>query len=782
LFTADDGIHGAELWRSDGTTAGTEMVKDIHLPNQASGTSFPVAAVGPFALFRATEANSLGELWRTNGQDGETFRLAVDSLFLDGYLCSMVVLGEILVFGGRTTGSGLELWRSDGTKDGTYLIQDIFPGPADSEPGEMVAFGNIALFRAKDELHGLELWRTDGTAEGTYLVKDIVPGGSGSDPYPLRVAGNRVYFTAEHPEHGQELWVTDGTEPGTRLAMDVIPGPASSDPYELTPFGNQVFFSAKTVEFGEELLLSDGTPEGSRLVRDINPGVASSEPYHLAVLGDRVYFDANDGKHGAELWESDGTSAGTRLLADICVPAFPRPSANPELLTAGKELAFFVAQATDGGWSLWRSDGTESGTFAVSEGLRGRSSTAFLALRPAGDGVYVVFAEDTLEPVLWYWDGAESSAARSVVSLGALFGAAWEESIAVVGDALYFARYTEAEGAGLWGIAAPGAVPKLVQGISSGPERGMPSQLLGVGDRLFLAASDGAHGEELWVSEGDAARMVADLHEGADGSKPRGLTGADKREGEDRALVYFTADDGVHGPELWSTDGTAENTKMVGDVNPTQSCDAVRPRESIIIEDTVFFSADDGEHGCELWKASIGVEGSAAMVKDIFYGRASSGPECLTEFQGKLYFRAEERDKGTELFVSDGTADGTYMLEDFVLGSGGAHPSHLTRFAGRLFFAASNQAGGQPLSEDDIWTTDGIGFQNYDLCGGEGGSFPEGFVVAGSNLLVIGTHPDTGRELWRLVDYGPTQGGIRLELVKDILPHARVVIAAGRGE
>ena len=164
-FWADDGTNGVELWRSDGTTAGTAIVANI----------------GPGAI----------------GFGGViTFSRAI------------AAHGGVLYFMAEDAQSGPELWRSDGTREGTYRLADINPGAAGSEPTDFTTAGAHLFFVANDGVHGRELWRTDGTVSGTRLVADISPGSTDgvAGLFGVAVAGNALYFGASDGTHGLEPW------------------------------------------------------------------------------------------------------------------------------------------------------------------------------------------------------------------------------------------------------------------------------------------------------------------------------------------------------------------------------------------------------------------------------------------------------------------------------------------------------------------------------------------------------------------------------------------------
>lgn len=180
---------------------------------------------------------------------------------------------------------------------------------ADVVEGNGIAVaGGIAYFNATapNWTLGSELWKTDGTPDGTVLVKDIYPGDEGSRPADLTVVGDLVYFTATDAD-GRELWKTDGTTAGTVKVRDILPGPSSSFPNSLIAAGHEVIFAASDGLNGSEIWRSDGTVTGTRMVADVTGDSGSSSPSNLALYNNRLYFAATHPIYGRELFETSLT-------------------------------------------------------------------------------------------------------------------------------------------------------------------------------------------------------------------------------------------------------------------------------------------------------------------------------------------------------------------------------------------------------------------------------------------------------------------------------------------
>jgi ELWxxDGT repeat protein len=402
-FGATNGLDD-ELWRTDGSAAGTEQVANIN----PTGGSSPgtVTAFGGAVIFHAFEPATGEEPWRSDGTSAGTTQLGdlnpnAGSSSARGF----IQVGDQLLFRADNGTDGAELWRTDGTPAGTAMVEDINPAGGSIGGAFFPAVLNgFAYFSATEPVAGSELYRSDGTAAGTGLVQNIALAG-GSSPQLITPVGNWLYFTADDGTVGRELWRSDGV-PGaagtTELVDDINGVAAGSSVTGLTEFQDRVYFAADGPGNGIELWRSDGTT--TEIVADVNP-VGDSEPRSLTVVGDQLFFTANDGTHGREVWVSDGVPepAGTTGLVADLDPGGSSPCITPQLTALGEHLYLCADDGTSGS-ELWRSDGTEAGTQRFDINALGSSNPGSFTVH---DGTLYFTATDAVAGAeLWAFDTA----------------------------------------------------------------------------------------------------------------------------------------------------------------------------------------------------------------------------------------------------------------------------------------------------------------------------------------------------------------------------------------
>jgi ELWxxDGT repeat protein len=315
FFTADDGIHGLELWRTDGTAAGTVLVKEL-TPGLASSHLYRLSsAMG--LLFFVSEADDDFSLWRSDGTAAGTFEVTSVSLgCLRLYGSMFVDTGQTIFFSNSGTAEGCGLWASNGTPAGTRSLKDI-SGLEDLFSSQMqMAVVNGSLFFVADRA----LWRSDGTRDGTVRIKDLAK--TSSVIGHVVGVGGTLFFLDSDPG-GATLWRSDGTPGGTRRVTRLltgVPGDLRSCFNGFTGHNGFVFFNsvAEGGESGCELWRSDGTQAGTIMLKDLVPGPASAYPSRLTDVNGVLVFLANDAYSlSASLAKSDGTPSGTVLIQGL---------------------------------------------------------------------------------------------------------------------------------------------------------------------------------------------------------------------------------------------------------------------------------------------------------------------------------------------------------------------------------------------------------------------------------------------------------------------------------
>lgn len=486
LLAADDGVHGRELWRTDSTEAGTSLVADI-TPGPSGSDVFSLAAAGGYFFFAAA-----GELWRSDGT-------ATGTQTFGGLQGLPSALGSDVSIAG-TDG----LWKSDGAS--LELIDDGARPPGLPVSYLTAAAGRV-FFTDPDRR---TLWVSDGTDSGTAHLGDF------SSVGPLWSAGRRVYFSPEEHSTGTDPWSSDGSAAGT-IPVAGFEGGGAAD---FTAVGGRVFYSAADDAHGFELWTLDGGTESPRLVADLEPGFASSSPSHLTVFGRSLVFTREDNVGG--LWRSDGTTAGTTKFF----------AARVDQIAAGADRLWFTGYDTVS-YGLWITDATPGGTVK----LASNPGSVWL-MTPAGRRLFY-FVGGGAFPELWTSDGTPQGT-HSIRAFKELYG------------------------------------------IAAGP-----------GGTAFIAANDGVHGRELWHSDGtaDGTALVRDILPGTGSSEPQSLLAVD-------GLLLFTALDGENGRELWRSDGTADGTFLLQDLAPGLASSA--PQGLTLAGNAVYFQATD-DAGAQLW-------------------------------------------------------------------------------------------------------------------------------------------------------------------------------------
>jgi ELWxxDGT repeat protein len=616
-FTAKGGS-GVELYSTDGTTAGTQIVIDL-VPGPLSSNPHILAALGNRLMFTAAYGTHDPELFSASGPSGavmissaedltwESVREAVsvnekllgvtggyDPLLVanDGTTPETILLGDLDVVGdinvaGKTAfftvrdpQTGLELWCSDGTLEGTHLVKDIEPGEGSADVRDLIVFHNRVLFTAGAAKR--ELWSSDGTEGGTFPLTHFAD--SSMTIHDLSASEAGVFFYVDEPAD-MRIWITAGT-PNSTWPLAAVPQSQtySSDPHGFVSIHDVAYFFAKG-----ELWRSDGSARGTYRVANINQYGAFGNGYEakLTVFNDRLYFYADDGVHGAELWTSDGTEAGTHMVKDVWPGHGSSVSGNGQLIEYNGALVFSAVSDETQQPRLWRSDGTDTGTVPF------LNSVNFF---PARTKMFFVQCDAGAPPCdLMVMDGFTNPV--RVTGMPSNF-----VPLGVTDDLFFFQNDADRT---VW--RTDGSAAGTFQ-INSGmlPFGAIVLEQAAVGNLLFVAIE-----HDLWVSDGTSAgtRKIATFATRAPGSSVF-VTPTFRAAGN---LLYFIAGDGAAGFALWRSDGTSAGTSMLRDGDGN----IMRGSAFASIGSEVFFMERDFSQRWRLWKTDGSPAGTVMLARGI---------------------------------------------------------------------------------------------------------------------------------------------------------------------
>jgi ELWxxDGT repeat protein len=337
LFQANDGTHGSELWKTDGTNAGTSLVKDIN-PGKNSLQITTFNSLNNKFIFCGKDSATMGvKIWQTDGTSTSLIKTIlpgsmnayISAIALSKFKTQLIFALTGFTFNIPQVTPVNQLYSTDGTNAGTKLIYDFQSANIATAFGILTPTIGSKFYLTTYSNQGGILWGSNGTAAGTKITKSIANSlvqNSGHIPLILtdflettrdsvsvKNFNGKFFMIVDDSVHGYEPWITDGTTNGTKLVKDLYLNKGSSislDTFTFIYSKQGLYFTANDNKTGNELWLSDGTPANTTEVADINPGKKGSNPAFVGIFNNHLLINANNGDNTqgkTDLYQVDAT-------------------------------------------------------------------------------------------------------------------------------------------------------------------------------------------------------------------------------------------------------------------------------------------------------------------------------------------------------------------------------------------------------------------------------------------------------------------------------------------
>ena len=306
-FVLNDGLTGAELWRTDGLSL--EQVSDIE-PGAYGSSPNSLTSIGNNLYFSASQ-NGVRELYKYDGSELSKIQNDINgysSLPRTNLFSIEEHLGDIF-FSATDENFDTELWKYDGTN--VSKVYDLNP-EGSSNPRSITSFGSELVFCAESEETGRELFKYDGNE--ITLLKDIRKGEKDAYARELTVVNDKLFFIASDTIRNDEIWQYNGTS--ISKCGDVNPY-GSGALGDLVKVGDLLVFHGANASHGDEVWSYNGNKFS---IHETNLS-GSGQINNLSVVDNQLYYDASTGDLGSQLWKLEFTDQVGEPTNYSCAPA-----------------------------------------------------------------------------------------------------------------------------------------------------------------------------------------------------------------------------------------------------------------------------------------------------------------------------------------------------------------------------------------------------------------------------------------------------------------------------
>ena len=731
-FVADDGVHGRELWKSDGTTSGTTMVADLN-PNNSDSTPTNLTNVNGTLYFVANDGSGTTTLYVTDGTAAGTTKV-----HFGGSSSVLYSPTGLAAYNGRlllTVNSG-----------GIYSVTGTIATTVSTTPNyatNLTAFNGAVYFTIGSSAFGTQrgdLWKTDGTAAGTTSVASIdYLYSSGSTDYAtvrgMTVSGDRLYFYAGSVITGSySVWTSDGTTSGTRSLYSS----SSVDPSRtMTAVGTRSVIFDIVGGSGSSMWVSDSTPAGTKILKSFSSGTYASGRVGLG--NGRLLFVTQSGNGGvAQIYTTDGTAAGTVNAATVSsAPSLFYPVGTVN----GKAVLTATRRLTDG--EIYVSDGTTAGAARIGATLPANGSSLddyqaapvnkqFFAV---GNTVYFSATDGNSGFELYKSVNRGTPVRVADLNPGAGDSGA-DDFVAAPDGGIFFTTGHLSDGTKqLMRMNANGAISQIASSTYSFTD------ITPAAEQVYFKVNG-----ILWRwAAGDTAAAVT-VGGQTFGSASRFVRAGDAWYFGARPTTGTTV---TSVQRLFRIDNTTTARPVAVVDVPSGDGSAYVPEPIAAIGNTLLFTAYTAANGTELWKTD-GTAAGTALVGDLSPGTASTSfdtfsPNAIFAADGVVYFSAGDGKQYDDLFRTDGTATGTTKLAAAI------DPRQFVRTAVGIYFVGYIGTATGNAAQSAVYRIDGNAVTAVTTPGSGDAAFsPNVLLAAGNNVFSIGLGGDRARfELWR---------------------------------
>jgi len=779
-FAANDGKTGDQIWRTDGVSH-TEQVTDV-----LNGYISELTAVG-HTLFFATKSGQTEtlKLWKTDGSKAGTVTIKNITVNIpSNFILFATACNNLYFFAiyDDPTSTGYRVWRSDGTVEGTYATTDQIFQIRGSDVIHFAALDNAVYIVGTGDTFGQPqygLLKITGDPDQTEVVK--IMGSMVQTNFQFgasKVFQGEAYFLLYEPnQRRQIIWKTDGTTNGTVNLYDDV----AAHYYTASGFfeyDDALFFTTANANNGTSLARISGGSATVTPVVEISQNEWSASFFipglqdgHITKSGNNYIVQLTNESYATVAYTTDLTAANTKRAPDLDGIREMFPHQDQVYPTQGPAWQLSVVNESATGSTVLQN----LATF-----IRGMDNTRIEVIQDNvffdgddGTGKKLWMYHDDASPIvtldknpqgltliddqLYYaadGNGTASELRRTSGSTSTLItpqdadqAATAFDHFAKFNNAIYFTALSKKANSLFLG-KIEGNTYTLVANLEGGSFYYYPNNLARLhvaGNKMFAVTN--YYNEAIWITDGTS--------QGTTKVKAFGYDFAGESEVANNLLFYIAPNTRNSTDELWISDGTIANTKLIGEfASTTQS----EHHYITALGHKVIFVANTRENGFEIWQ-SDGTAAGTVLVKDIWPGPASGAASTmLTRFGNKLYFAAISGiDNGvyqSGLWATDGTTAGTTLIKDDHTNTAGFFPKYLAVAGDTLYFQASDTEHGT-----ELWKTDGTTTHttlDANIGAGAAHSSPKNFRRRGTDLVFAANVSGEGEQLWKMNVVPPT--------------------------